>query len=37
MISSKSVATKGHNNDLLISFNSLIKIETDPHKYLLTT
>jgi hypothetical protein len=30
-----AIATKGHNNDLLISLTSLVEIRTDPHKYLL--
>jgi hypothetical protein len=36
VISSRPVATKGHNIDLPISLTSLIEIRTDPHKYLLT-
>jgi hypothetical protein len=37
VISSEAVATKGHNNALLISPTLLVESETGLHKYLLTS
>jgi hypothetical protein len=37
VISPRIVATKWHNNDLLISLTSLVESGTDLHEYLLTS